>query len=135
MKKDTCVFLYIKHSKFWSVSLEHFVERKPLILKSVRREFCMKPIVQKYTAPNTYFIRSSEEQLILPTWVAKSPCAFLWPTAVYHNIPPYTTLIYVHLIYDCIYVCENINNAIIYILLSSLHFRNQKYLSNKVLKK
>ena len=30
-KKTTWVFLYIKYSKFWSVSLEHFVERKPLI--------------------------------------------------------------------------------------------------------
>ena len=25
------VFLYIKYSKFWSISLEHFIERKPLI--------------------------------------------------------------------------------------------------------
>ena len=31
MKKTTLVFLYIKYSKFWSVSLEHFVEHKPLI--------------------------------------------------------------------------------------------------------
>ena len=31
MKKTTWVFLYIKHSKFWNVSLEHFVEHKPLI--------------------------------------------------------------------------------------------------------
>ena len=30
-KKTTWVFLYIKYSKFWSVLLEHFVERKPLI--------------------------------------------------------------------------------------------------------
>ena len=30
-KKTTRVFLYIKYSKFWSVSLEHFVQRKPLI--------------------------------------------------------------------------------------------------------
>ena len=30
-QKTTWVFLYIKFSKFWSVSLEHFVERKPLI--------------------------------------------------------------------------------------------------------
>ena len=30
-KKNTRVFLYINNSKFWSVSLEHFVERKPLI--------------------------------------------------------------------------------------------------------
>ena len=30
-KKTTWVFLYIKYSKFWSVSLEHFIERKPLI--------------------------------------------------------------------------------------------------------
>ena len=30
-KKTTWVFLCIKYSKFWSVSLEHFVERKPLI--------------------------------------------------------------------------------------------------------
>ena len=30
--ENICVcFLYIKYSKFWSVSLEHFVERKPLI--------------------------------------------------------------------------------------------------------
>ena len=27
----TWIFLCIKYSKFWSVSLEHFVERKPLI--------------------------------------------------------------------------------------------------------
>ena len=27
-EKTTWVFLYIKYSKFWSVSLEHFVERK-----------------------------------------------------------------------------------------------------------
>ena len=27
-KKNTWVFLYIKYSKFWSVSLEHFGERK-----------------------------------------------------------------------------------------------------------
>ena len=31
MKKTTWVFLCIKYSKFWSVSLEHFIERKPLI--------------------------------------------------------------------------------------------------------
>ena len=31
MKKPTWVFLYKKYSKFWSVSLEHFIERKPLI--------------------------------------------------------------------------------------------------------
>ena len=31
MKKTTGVFLYIKYSKFRSVSLEHFVEHKPLI--------------------------------------------------------------------------------------------------------
>ena len=30
-KKTTWVFLYIKYSKFWSISLENFVERKPLI--------------------------------------------------------------------------------------------------------
>ena len=30
-KKTTWVFLYIKYSKFRSVLLEHFVERKPLI--------------------------------------------------------------------------------------------------------
>ena len=30
-EKTTWVFLYIKYSKFWSVSLEHFVERKPPI--------------------------------------------------------------------------------------------------------
>ena len=30
-KKTTWVFLYIKYSKFWSISLEHFIERKPLI--------------------------------------------------------------------------------------------------------
>ena len=30
MKKTTWVFLYIKYSKFWSVLLEHFIERKPL---------------------------------------------------------------------------------------------------------
>ena len=30
MKKTTWVFLYIKYSQFWSISLEHFVERKPL---------------------------------------------------------------------------------------------------------
>ena len=30
-KKTTRVFLYINYSKFWSVLLEHFVERKPLI--------------------------------------------------------------------------------------------------------
>ena len=30
-KKTTWVFLYIKYRKFWSVSLEHFIERKPLI--------------------------------------------------------------------------------------------------------
>ena len=30
-KKTTWVFLYIKYSKFWSVSLKHFVEHKPLI--------------------------------------------------------------------------------------------------------
>ena len=30
-KNTTWVFLYTKYSKFWSVSLEHFVERKPLI--------------------------------------------------------------------------------------------------------
>ena len=30
-KKTTWVFLYIKYSKVWSVLLEHFVERKPLI--------------------------------------------------------------------------------------------------------
>ena len=30
-KKTTWVFLYIKYSKFWSVSLERFIERKPLI--------------------------------------------------------------------------------------------------------
>ena len=29
--KTMWVFLYIKYSKFWSISLEHFVERKPLI--------------------------------------------------------------------------------------------------------
>ena len=31
MKKNTWVFLYIKYSKFWSILMEHFVERKPLI--------------------------------------------------------------------------------------------------------
>ena len=30
-KKTTWVFLYIKYSKFWSASLEHFVERKHFI--------------------------------------------------------------------------------------------------------
>ena len=30
-KKTAWVFLYIKYSKFWSVSLEHFVQHKPLI--------------------------------------------------------------------------------------------------------
>ena len=30
-KKTTWVFWYIKYGKFWSISLEHFVERKPLI--------------------------------------------------------------------------------------------------------
>ena len=30
-EKNYMVFLYIKCSKFWSVSLEHFIERKPLI--------------------------------------------------------------------------------------------------------
>ena len=30
-ENSTWVFLYIKYSKFWSLSLEHFVERKPLI--------------------------------------------------------------------------------------------------------
>ena len=34
MKKTTWVFLYIKYSKFWSVSLEHFVERKLFFMKS-----------------------------------------------------------------------------------------------------
>ena len=32
-KKTTWVFFFIKYSKFWSISLEHFVERKPLISK------------------------------------------------------------------------------------------------------
>ena len=30
-EKTTWVFLYIKYSKFWSISLENFVEHKPLI--------------------------------------------------------------------------------------------------------
>ena len=30
-KKTSWVFLYIKYSKFWSVLLEHCIERKPLI--------------------------------------------------------------------------------------------------------
>ena len=30
-KRFSWVFLYIKYSKFWSISLEHFVERKPFI--------------------------------------------------------------------------------------------------------
>ena len=30
-KKTTCVFLYIKYGKFWSVSQGHYVEHKPLI--------------------------------------------------------------------------------------------------------
>ena len=30
-EKIYMVFLYIKYSKFWSILLEHFVERKPLI--------------------------------------------------------------------------------------------------------
>ena len=31
MKKTMWVFLYIKYNKFLSISLEHFVEQKPLI--------------------------------------------------------------------------------------------------------
>ena len=31
------VFLFIKYSKFWSVSLEHFIERKPLISEEWHR--------------------------------------------------------------------------------------------------
>ena len=30
-KKTTWVFLYIKYSKFWSVSLEYFIKCKPLV--------------------------------------------------------------------------------------------------------
>ena len=30
-EKTTWVFLYLKYSKFWSVSLEHFIECKSLI--------------------------------------------------------------------------------------------------------
>ena len=30
-KKTHVVFLYVKYTKFWSISLEHFVDRKPLI--------------------------------------------------------------------------------------------------------
>ena len=37
-KKTTLVFLYIKYSKFWSVSLEHFVKRKPLIYEECQME-------------------------------------------------------------------------------------------------
>ena len=32
-KKTTWVFFYIKYNKFVSISLEHFVERKPLIFE------------------------------------------------------------------------------------------------------
>ena len=39
MKKIIWVFLYIKYSKFWSVLLEHFVERKPPISKEWTRDF------------------------------------------------------------------------------------------------
>ena len=38
MKKKTPkikkVFLHMKHSKFWSIFVEHFIEHKPLFLKS-----------------------------------------------------------------------------------------------------
>ena len=32
-KKTTWVFFFHNHSKFWSVWLEHFIERKPLIFE------------------------------------------------------------------------------------------------------
>ena len=34
-EKPTWIFLYIKYRKFWSISLEHFVERKPISEESL----------------------------------------------------------------------------------------------------
>ena len=42
-KKSIWIFLYIKYRKFWSVSLEHFIERKPLIY-----EECMRVLLWSY---------------------------------------------------------------------------------------
>ena len=47
-KKTTCVFLYIKYSKFWSVSLEDFVERKPLISEEWKRRWAIKKTINIY---------------------------------------------------------------------------------------
>ena len=73
MKKTTRVFLYIKYSKFWSISLEHFVERKPLIYEecSHEKKFLL-PFLWKnfyiyiFTPHNgtlTYYLHSGELKL------------------------------------------------------------------------
>ena len=37
--KTACI--YIIYSKFWSVSLEHFIERKPFIYEEGKQSFCI----------------------------------------------------------------------------------------------
>ena len=67
-KKTTWVFLCIKYSKIWSILLEHFVERKPLIseecigiffnlfiLKGKWRDFCYLLIASCHTIQTHYF--------------------------------------------------------------------------------
>ena len=51
-KKTTCVFIYIKYSKFWSVSLEHFVERKPVIYEEWGKRRMKAWILWNQTGPS-----------------------------------------------------------------------------------
>ena len=53
MYKKTHV-VYIKYSKFWSVLLEHFVERKPLISE----EWCISTRILHFSFNNRYAINS-----------------------------------------------------------------------------
>ena len=65
-KKTTWVFLYIKYSKFWSVSLEHFVECKPLISEEWKPEYNPTPSLIVLI-----------DQLCLPSW-SNSWWCFCW---------------------------------------------------------
>ena len=52
---------YIKYSKFWNVLLEHFIERKPLIIKEwikILIDNCQNYLVGFSGFPNLFFLHS-----------------------------------------------------------------------------
>ena len=82
-KNYTWVFLYIKYSKFWSVSLEHFVERKPLISEECSFlsdvEFILNLVFDSpcpfwneiITTNNIWQIHSPNGRVLKPTQISK----------------------------------------------------------------